>query len=119
MNQIALIGALTKEPETVRGGDQPICRLRLVEANGHPDHPLYINACAYGAQAAACVEHLAKGRRVAVSGRLRYRQWQRVDRSRHSEYFLAADRVEFLDRPARPAAEAEPRATAEPAGAAP
>jgi single-strand DNA-binding protein len=111
MNSVALVGALTKDPETVRPGDDPIARLRVVEANGHPDHPLYINVSVFGAQAKACIEHLAKGRRVAVSGRLRFREWQRVDSSRRSEYSIAADRVDFLSERPQAGAAKEPEPT--------
>jgi single-strand DNA-binding protein len=109
MNSITLLGALTKNPELVGGEESPVCRLRLVEANAHPDHPLYINVSVFGAQAKACAEHLAKGRRVAVVGKLRFREWQRVDRSRRSEHWVAADRVDFLPA-STPASPAEPDA---------
>jgi single-strand DNA-binding protein len=98
MNSVSMVGALTKDPELKRGGESPLCRLRLVEANGHPEHPLYINVSVFGAQAESCHRHLAKGRQVAVVGKLRFREWERVDRSRRSEYSIAADRVDFLPR---------------------
>jgi single stranded DNA-binding protein len=96
MNSLTLVGALTKDPELVGEEGRRICRMRLAEANAHPDHPLYINASVFGPQAEACGEHLKKGSRVAVVGRLRFREWQRVDLSRRSEHFIAADRVDFL-----------------------
>lgn len=101
MNSLTLVGALTKGPETKGSAESPVCRLRLVEANAHPDHPLYINVSVFGAQAEACARHLAKGSRVAVVGRLCFRQWERVDRSTRSEYWLTADRVDFLSAPVR------------------
>jgi single-strand DNA-binding protein len=108
MNSVSMVGALTKDPELKRGGESPLCRLRLVEANGNPEQPLYINVSVFGAQASACGEHLVKGRQVAVAGKLRFRQWQRVDRSRHSEYSIAADRVDFLSGAAAGKAAEEP-----------
>jgi single-strand DNA-binding protein len=96
MNSVSLVGALTKDPEMKGSAESPVCRLRLIEANGHPDHPLYINVSVFGTEANACAEHLAKGRQVAVVGKLRFREWERVDRSRRSEYSIVADRVDFL-----------------------
>ena len=37
---------------------------------------------------------------MAVVGRLRFREWKRVDLSRRSEHWIAADRVDFLSAPA-------------------
>jgi single stranded DNA-binding protein len=99
MNSLTLVGNLTKDPELVGGEARPICRMRLAEANAHPGHPLYINASVFGDQAALCAERLRKGARVAVVGRLRFREWQRVDLSRRSEHWIAADRVDFLSAP--------------------
>jgi single-strand DNA-binding protein len=113
MNSFSLVGALTKDPDLKGSGESRVCRLRLVEAGGHPDHPLYINVSVFGTQAESCHEHLHRGRQVAVVGRLRFREWQRVDLSRRSEYWIAADRVDFL---ARPTVSAEP-AEASPAPA--
>ena len=113
MNSLTLLGTLTKDPEPAGTEERRVCRMRLAEANAHPEHPLYINAAVFGAQAEACLAHLRKGSRVAVVGRLRFREWQRVDLSRRSEHWIAADRVDFLGRPAG----AEEPAPPEPAAA--
>jgi single-strand DNA-binding protein len=112
MNSLTLIGVLTKDPEPTGAEGRRICRMRLAELNAHPDHPLYINASVFGEQAELCLARLRKGSRVAVVGRLRFREWKRVDLSRRSEHSIAADRVDFLSPP--PAREDE----APPAGAA-
>jgi single-stranded DNA-binding protein len=99
MNSLTLVGVLTKDPKPVGGGERRGARMRLAEANAHPDHPLYIDASVFGPQADACLEHLRKGSRVAVVGRLRFREWKRVDLSPRSEHWIAADRVDFLSAP--------------------
>jgi single-strand DNA-binding protein len=99
MNSMTLVGVLTKDPRQVGGGERRGARMRLAEANAHPDHPLYIDASIFGAQAEACLEHLRTGSRVAVVGRLRFREWKRVDLSPRSEHWIAADRVDFLSPP--------------------
>jgi single-strand DNA-binding protein len=100
MNSLSLVGALTKDPDMKGSGESRVCRLRLVETHAHRDQPLYINVSVFGVQADRCHEHLQKGRQVAVVGRLRFREWQRVDLTKRSEYWIAADRVDFLARPA-------------------
>ena len=53
-------------------------------------------------------EHLANGRRVAVTGRLEYREWQGQDGSPHSKHEVVADQVEFRDAPPKQAAHGAP-----------
>lgn len=102
MNSITLIGVLTKDPRPVGDGERRGCRMRLAEAGAHPDHPLYVDASIFGPQAQSCLERLRQGSRVAVVGRLRFREWKGVDLSRRSEHWIAAERVEFLSAPAAP-----------------
>lgn len=117
MNSLTLIGVLTKDPRQVGGGEHRGCRMRLAEANAHPDHPLYIDASIFGPQAEACLEHLRKGSRVAVVGRLRFREWKRVDLSPRSEHWIAADRVDFLSAPPAPGSAEEASTSSPPADA--
>jgi single-strand DNA-binding protein len=114
MNSLTLVGVLTKDPREVGGGERRGARMRLAEANAHPDHPLYIDASIFGPQAEACLEHLRKGSRVAVVGRLRFREWKRVDLSPRSEHWIAADRVDFLSAPQPVPDPAEAQASAAP-----
>jgi single-strand DNA-binding protein len=96
MNTVTLIGNLTKDPEMAGGGETKVCRMRLAESAGAGSEPLYIDVAAFGRQAETCQRYLRKGRAVAVSGRLRFRQWQGRDGTRRSAHSIAADRVDFL-----------------------
>ncbi len=96
MNNVTLIGTLTKNPEMRGNGDKPVCQMRLADNSGPGDEPLYINVAAFGRQAESCNTYLAKGRHVAVSGRLRFREWTGKDDVKRSEHSVAADRVDFL-----------------------
>lgn len=80
MNSVTLIGALTRDPEMNEGGDTKICSLRVADGNGRKE-PLFINVSAFGRQAETCKEYLTKGRQVAVSGQLRFREWERIKAS--------------------------------------
>jgi single-strand DNA-binding protein len=97
MNTVTLIGNLTKDPEMKGSGETRVCRMRLAESNGSKDaSPVYIDVAAFGRQAETCQRYLHKGRPVAVSGRLRFREWQAEDGGRRSAHSIAADRVQFL-----------------------
>lgn len=102
MNTVNLIGRLTRDPElrTMGETDRSVCELRLavdqgVDGSGDKRDPLYIDVSTFDRQAAACAEHLSKGRQVAVSGRLVYREWTGDDNNKRSKHSVIG-RVEFL-----------------------
>ncbi|MFP5376752.1 MAG: single-stranded DNA-binding protein, partial [Acidimicrobiia bacterium] len=103
VNKTQLIGRLTKDPElryTPSGMATTTVRLAVPrrKRNGEEQPPVYIDVVTFDKQAEAVAEYLAKGRRVAVSGRLEYREWQsQQDGSMHSKHEVIADEIEFLD----------------------
>ena len=96
MNNVALVGRLTKDPELRQIGDKnrSVCDLRLAVDNGKHD-PTFVDVSTFDGSAEACAEHLSKGRQVAVSGRLVYREWKADDGSPRSKHSVIG-RVEFL-----------------------
>ena len=105
MNSIQLIGRLTADPELrFTGGRTPVCTIRLAVPGRYrkdetDPRPTYINVVTYGGQAEAVANHMAKGRRVGVTGRLEYREWKSADNVPHSIYEVIATQVDFLDAP--------------------
>ncbi len=104
MNSINLIGRLTRDPELdeTKGGTA-VCRMRLAvprrKKDGKDQGAVFVNVVAYGGQATASADYLGKGRQVAISGRLEYREWTGQDGSAHSIHEVVADHVEFLGQP--------------------
>ena len=95
MNSVTIIGTLTSDPE-MRNGKTKVCSMRLVEMNGPKDSALFIDVAAFGRQAETCGKYLKNGRHVAVSGRLRFREWETEEGGKRSQHSIAADRVDFL-----------------------
>ena len=58
---------------------------------------MFIDVATFGAQADACAKYLAKGRAVAVTGRLVYREWD-DNGTRRSRHHIVG-RVQFGGRP--------------------
>lgn len=116
MNNINLIGRLTRDPDLEQTANgTAVCRIRLAvprrRKDGRDQGAVFVNVVAYGGQATASADHLSKGRQVGVSGRLEYREWTGQDGSRHSIHEVVADHVEFLAQPnggGGPEAPAEP-----------
>ena len=99
MNSVSLTGTLVRDPEVKDRGQRKICEMRVSETGGRKEAPLFVSVSAYGRQAETCGEFLSKGRHIAVTGQLRFREWQADDGSKRSEYSIAADRVDFLASP--------------------
>jgi single-strand DNA-binding protein len=98
MNSVNLIGRLTRDPRLRRVGGENgrvVCQLRLAVSNGPDRPPLFIDVATFDGEAEACARHLAKGRQVAVTGRLTLSEWTAKDGSRRSEHSVIG-RVEFL-----------------------
>ena len=104
MNTIQLIGRPTTDPElryTPTGMATTTLRMAVPrrKRNGEDQPPVYVDVVTYGAQAEAVAKYVTKGRRVAVTGRLEYREWKDQDDRPHSKHEVVADQVEFLDSP--------------------
>jgi single-strand DNA-binding protein len=101
MNHVSLMGNLTKDPELKRVGEdnRAVCEMRLAVNDGRQDRdPLYIDVVTFDKSAEACAKHLAKGRQIAVEGRLRFEQWKTEDDEPRSKHKVIG-RVEFLGKP--------------------
>lgn len=96
MNTVMLIGTLTRDPELKEREKTKICDMRLVEAGGRREAPLYIDVSTFGRQAEVCSQYLSKGRQVAISGQLRFREWESDDGNKRSMHTIAAEHIDFL-----------------------
>ena len=112
MNSINLVGRLTRDPElrsTPSGTSVAGMRLAIPRRpkNGEPQDPVYVDVTAFGTLADNCGEYLAKGRRVAVAGRLEYSEWSDTEGGKHSKHEVIGDQIDFLDAPQNGNAEAD------------
>ena len=104
INRVVLVGNLTRDPElrhTPSG--TPVCSLRVAvntrrkdESGQWVDKPNYFDVTAWGQQGENCAQYLAKGRPVAVDGRLEWREWEAQDGSKRQAVEVIADTVQFL-----------------------
>ena len=98
MNTVQLIGRLTDNPkaDTTPTG-KSVCRMRLAVPGFNRDAtPVFIDIETWNKLAEACDQHLDKGRRVSVTGRIAHDQWE-TDGQKHQRHYVVADNVEFLD----------------------
>lgn len=100
MNQVILIGRLTRDPETRYTQEgMAIARFALAvdrQTKGEKKAD-FINILVFGKQAENCEKYLAKGRKVAIEGRIQTGSYTKDDGTKVYTTDVVASRVEFID----------------------
>lgn len=107
VNSITLVGNLTSDPVLRSLPDgRSVCDLRLAVNDQREQPPLFIDVATFGGSAEACAKYLSKGRAIAVTGRLTYREWEAEDGTKRSRHQVIG-RVRFGGRPDEQPAESD------------
>ena len=104
VNVVVVTGNLTRDPELRHtGGGTAVCDLRVAvnsrrkdQSGNWVDKPNYFDVTVWGAQGENCANYLAKGRPVAVEGRLDWREWEAKDGGKRQAVQIVANTVQFL-----------------------
>lgn len=105
INSVTLTGNLTKDPElrhTPSG--VAVTTLRIAVNESFKDSTTgewrergnFFDVVVWGGQAEACAEYLAKGRPIALQGRLQWREWETQDGGKRQTVEVVANQVQFL-----------------------
>jgi single-strand DNA-binding protein len=105
INRVTLVGRLTRDPELRHlPSGQPVLQLGLAvngrqrdDAGNWTDKPNFFDVKVFGNQAETLSQHLAKGRRVGIDGRLDWSSWEAQDGGKRSKVEVVAFQVQFLD----------------------
>lgn len=101
MNNIILIGRLTKDPELrYTQAGKAVCSFTLAvdrPYSGEKKEADFINIVVWGKVGENCAEYLSKGRKAAVEGRLQVRSYEDNSGKRKYVTEVVADKVEFLE----------------------
>lgn len=101
LNCVALTGRLVRDPELRSVGDMSVCEMRVAvndrrKVNGDwTDVAGFYDVSAWGGLGETAARFLSKGRQVAVSGRLQFREWEK-DGQKRNAVSIVADRVTFI-----------------------
>ena len=106
-NRVVLVGRLTRDPEMrALPSGVNVCSLRLAcnssrrEADGtYTERPNYFDVSVYGAAGDSVGRYMVRGRRLAVDGRLEWREWETGDQQKRQAVSVVAETVQFLDGP--------------------
>ena len=125
INRVVLVGRLTQDPElrTLPSG-QSVSNLRIAcngtrrDADGeYHERPHYFDVATFAGQAETVCRYLRKGRRIAIDGRLEWREWETDEHHKRQAVSVVAESIEFLDGASGEHGESTPGDGADDAGA--
>ncbi len=111
MNNVVLIGRLTKDPDLkyLPNGGTAVTNFTLAvdkqlpkdkkeeyESKGYSTAD-FINIVVWGKQAENCANYLAKGRLVGIQGRIQTRSWDDNEGNKRYATEVVANNVQFLE----------------------
>ena len=100
MNVVTLIGNLATDVELKDvGEDLQVATFVLAVDRIAKDEADFFKVSTWNKQAETCARYLAKGRRVALDGRLKSSSWEDSDGNKRSSVEVVANRVQFLSGP--------------------
>jgi single-strand DNA-binding protein len=105
INRVTIVGRLTRDPELRHlPSGNPVLQLGVAvngrqrdEAGNWTDKPNFFDVKVFGNQAETLAQHLAKGRRIGVDGRLDWSSWEAQDGTKRTKVEIVAQSVQFLD----------------------
>ena len=105
INRVTLVGRLTRDPELKHlPSGSAVLEMGLAvngrkqDASGQwVDKPNFFDVKVFGNQAEMLSQHLGKGRRIGVDGRLDWSSWESQDGGKRSKVEVIAQSVQFLD----------------------
>ncbi|MGE5372967.1 MAG: single-stranded DNA-binding protein [Solirubrobacterales bacterium] len=104
LNRAILIGRLTQDPELrYTSNGVGVCRFTLAVNRNFTSQSGeraadYIDIVAWRQLAETCASYLAKGRLVAVEGRIQVRSYETQDGQKRKAFEIVADTVKFLEK---------------------
>jgi len=107
INRVVLVGRLTRDPELrALPSGTSVCGLRIACNSSHKDadgelveRPNFFDVSIYGGPGESVSRYMHRGSRVAIDGRLEWREWETAEQERRQAVSIVADTVQFLDSP--------------------
>jgi single-strand DNA-binding protein len=104
VNVVVITGNLTRDPELRNAGGYSVCKMRVAvnsrrkdgQTGEWVDKPNFFDVTVWGGQGENCAEYLAKGRPVAIEGRLDWREWETKEGGKRQTVEIIANSVQFL-----------------------
>lgn len=97
LNQVILLGRLTRDPETRKVGDYQVASFGIAVDRdyGKDKKADFFDCDAWGKTGEFVSNYLKKGNQILIQGRLRFDSWEK-DGKKFSKVSVVADKVENL-----------------------
>ena len=103
INRVVLLGRLTRDPELrMLPSGETVCGLRVacnssrrLPDGSYEERPNYFDVNVFGAQGVTAADRLHKGERVAITGRLEWREWKNSFGEKREAVSVVADTLQF------------------------
>jgi single-strand DNA-binding protein len=107
INRVVLVGRLTHDPELrALPSGTSVCNLRVAcnssrrdSEGSYHEKPNYFDVSVYGPTADNVERYTRRGARVAIDGRLEWREWETSEQHKRQAVSVVAETVQFLDSP--------------------
>lgn len=100
INQVTLLGNCTRDPELrYSGSGMAICQIGMAvntqygTGDDRKEETCFLDVVCFGASAEYNAQHLTKGARVLVTGRLKWETWEGQDGMKRSKHSVVAQTV--------------------------
>jgi single-strand DNA-binding protein len=105
INRVVLVGRLTGDPELrALPSGSSVCGLRVAcnatrknSEGEYMEKPNFFNVSVFGPLGESVYRYMSRGRRVAIDGRLDWREWETTEGSKRQAVDIVAESVQFLD----------------------
>jgi single-strand DNA-binding protein len=105
INRVVLVGRLTSDPELrALPSGTSVCGLRVAcnttrkNTDGeYTEKPNFFSVSVFGAAGESVHRYMSRGRRVAIDGRLEWREWETSEGGKRQAVDIVAESVQFLD----------------------
>jgi single-strand DNA-binding protein len=105
INRVVLVGRLTSDPELrALPSGSTVCSLRLAcnttrknSAGDYTEKPNFFTVSVFGSSGESVHRYMSRGRRVAIDGRLDWREWESPEGGKRQAVDIVAESVQFLD----------------------
>jgi single-strand DNA-binding protein len=95
INHVMLVGRLTRDPELKYSGQgMAVCKIGIA-VNKNKDQPDYFDVTIFNKLAEICNQYLAKGKQIAVEGRLVQNRWE-YEGQKRTKVEIIANNIQFL-----------------------
>ena len=106
VNSVQLLGRLTKDPELVQTPTgTSIVNLSLAlnrqyttSQGEKKEETTFVDVKMFGPRAEVLNDHVAKGQRIFVEGRLNMERWQTADNQNRQRLVVIAEKFNFVDK---------------------